>query len=181
MIIFMGVAGSGKSTMGHLLAAHLHCPWVSTGNLLRQKMDAKTQQEMLRGKIISDDQTLEVLDEEFRRIGAAQNQFILDGSPRTMRQAQWLAEKAQAGELKITATIHLKVSLETAKQRLLARQRPDDHDQAIAERFREYESSVKPILDFLNKEGYKIHEINASQKPQEVAADIQKALGVYES
>jgi len=178
MIVFMGLAGSGKSTQGHLLAAHLHCPWVSTGNLLRAKMDQKTQEEMLKGKIISDEQTLGVLDEEFRRIGADQNQFVLDGSPRTMRQAKWLVEKDHAGELKITAVIHLNVSEEAAKKRLLARQRPDDHEQAIAERFREYEEAIVPIIKYLTDEGYKVHEIDANRPPDEVSADIQKALGL---
>ena len=178
MIIFMGLAGSGKSTMGQLLAAHLHCPWVSTGNLLRAKMDQPTQAEMLKGKIISDEQTLAVLDEEFRRIGADQNQFVLDGSPRTMRQAQWLVEKDHAGELKITGVIHLKVAQDTAKKRLLARQRPDDHEQAIAERFREYDEAIVPIIKYLTKEGYKVHDIDADQPPEKVSADINGALGL---
>jgi len=178
MIIFLGLAGSGKSTMGHFLAAHLHCPWVSTGNLLREKMDAKTQEQMLRGEIISDEQTLAVLDEEFRRIGAHEHQFVLDGSPRTMRQARWLVEKDHSGELKINAIIHLKVDKETAKQRLLSRKRPDDHDQAIAERFREYDEQILPILDFLSGEGYKVIEINAGQPPAQVEADIEAAMGI---
>lgn len=178
MIVFMGLAGSGKSTMGQLLAAHLNCPWVSTGNLLRAKMDQKTQKEMLKGKIISDEQTLGVLDEEFRRIGADQNQFVLDGTPRTMRQAKWLVEKDQAGELKITAIVHLNVKKEAAKERLLARRRPDDHEQAIAERFSEYDDSIVPIVKYLTKEGYKVYEIDANQAPDKVSGDIQEALGL---
>lgn len=178
MIIFMGVAGSGKSTLGQLLAAHLNCPWVSTGNLLRQKMDAKTQAQMLKGEIISDEQTLAVLDEEFRRIDASQTQFVLDGSPRTMRQASWLVEKARGGELKITAVIHLEVSKEIAKARLLARKRPDDHEAAIAERFNEYDKNIVPIINYLESEGYKIHHIKSDRRPEEIEADIDKALGV---
>lgn len=178
MIIFMGLAGSGKSTMGQLLAAHLHCPWISTGNLLRQKMDAETQAKMLKGQIISDEKTLEVLDEEFRRINAAQGQFVLDGSPRTMRQAKWLVEKVRGGELKIRAIIHLNTSQELARQRLLARRRPDDHTAAIDERFREYDSAIVPILDYLRQEGFDVHEIDGGRKPQLVEADIEKALGV---
>jgi adenylate kinase len=178
MIVFMGVAGSGKSTMGHLLAAHLHCPWISTGNLLRQNMDKETKSKMLRGEIISDDLTLAVLDAEFRRIGADRTQFVLDGTPRTMRQAKWLVEKDKSGELKLTAIIHLNSSKEIAKSRLLNRQRPDDHEQAITERFREYDNSIIPILDFLAGEGYKVHAIDAEQSPNKVEADIEKALGV---
>lgn len=178
MIIFMGLAGSGKSTMGQLLAAHLHCPWISTGNLLRQKMDRATQEQMLRGEIINDDHALAVLDEEFRRIAAHQNQFILDGTPRTMRQAKWLVQKDKEGELKINAVFHLNIDPEKAKERLLTRKRPDDHEQAIAERFREYEEAILPIINYLNEQGYKVHEINADQKPAKVEDDIEEALGL---
>lgn len=178
MIIFMGVAGAGKSTLGQLLAAHLHCPWVSTGNLLRQKMDAATQTQMLKGEIISDEQTLGVLDEEFRRIDASRHQFVLDGSPRTMRQAEWLVEKAKGGEFKITAVIHLEVSKEVAKERLLSRKRPDDHDVAITERFREYDENIVPIIKYFEKEGYKVHHINSETNPERIEADIEKALGL---
>jgi len=178
MIIFMGLAGSGKSTMGQLLAAHLQCPWISTGHLLRSHMDKDTQKQMLRGEIISDEKTLTVLDEEFRRIGAHQKQFILDGTPRTMRQAQWLVNKDQTGELKITAVVHLVIDETKARERLLKRQRPDDHEQAIIERFSEYEKSIKPIVKYLTAEGYKVRDINADQKPQAVEEDIEQALGL---
>jgi adenylate kinase len=178
MIVFMGVAGSGKSTMGQLLAAHLHCPWISTGNLLRQKMDSKTQSQMLRGEIVNDEQTLQVLDEEMQRIDASQSQFVLDGSPRTMRQAKWLVEKAKSGELKITAVIHLNISKDIAKKRLLSRKRPDDHEQAIAERFREYDEAILPIINYFTAQDFKVHEINGEQKPQQVETEIEKALGI---
>lgn len=180
MIIFMGLAGSGKSTMGHWLAAHLHCPWISTGNLLRQHMDKETKEQMLRGEIISDEHTLAVLDAEFRRIGAHHNQFILDGTPRTMRQAEWLVQKDKQGELKINAVIHLNIDKGVAKQRLLARKRPDDHEQAIAERFREYDEAIVPIVSYLTREGYKVHQINSAQNPAQVEAEIESALGINE-
>lgn len=178
MILFLGIAGSGKSTQGHLLAAHLHCPWVSTGNLLREKADAATQKRMLRGEIISDEETLAVLDEEFRRIDASQNQFVLDGSPRTMRQAKWLVEKSKNGELKITAAVHLTIDQSAAHDRLISRQRPDDHEAAIAERFSEYEQNIKPIINYLKAENFKVYNVEGNDPPAKVAADICKILGV---
>lgn len=172
----MGLAGSGKSTMGQLLAAHLHCPWISTGNLLRQKMDASTQAEMLKGKIISDELTLQTLGEEFRRIGAANQQFILDGSPRTLHQAEWLVGKHNDGELKISAIIHLQVPRDVAKKRLLSRKRPDDHEAAIAERFAEYDKQILPIIDYLKTAGFKVYDVDSNRSPEEIEKAIEKDL-----
>lgn len=178
MIILMGLAGSGKSTQSQLLAAHLHCPWISTGGLLREHMDQNTQADMLQGKMVDDDKTVAVLTSEFERIGAGTNECILDGSPRTMRQAEWLVSQAKAGKIFITAVIHLNVSKQTAEKRLLARRRPDDYISAIAERFKEYDTSILPILDLIKQRGFQIHEIDAEKPAEEVQSDILNALGV---
>ncbi len=178
MIIFMGVAGSGKSTMGQLLAAHLNCPWISTGNLLRQSQDPATQAVMLEGKIISDEITLGVLEREFERIDAAHCQFILDGSPRTQFQAEWLMNKVKNGQLKIDAIFHLIVPKDVAKKRLLSRHRPDDHEEAIAERFAEYDQQILPIINYFNSEGIKVHDINSEALPENIEVELEKVLGI---
>lgn len=179
MIIFMGLAGSGKSTQGQILAAYMRCPWISTGNLLREyNFDANVQKQMLAGAIISDKQTIEILDKELKRLDVANKECILDGSPRTLEQAKWLVSKASSGELKITAVIHLKISAEASKQRLLARQRPDDHEEAIAERFREYETNIKPIIHYLSDSGVKIFEIDGERPLADVAGSIVNDLGI---
>lgn len=179
MIIFTGLAGSGKTTQGQILAAYMHCPWVSTGNLLREhNFDPEIQKQMLAGEIISDEITLKVLGRELKRINAAKKECILDGSPRTLEQAKWLLAKVEAGELKIDAVIHLKISLRVSKERLLARQRPDDHELAIDERFREYETNIKPILRYMKDNNVKVFDIDADQSLPDVAADIVKDLGI---
>lgn len=172
----MGLAGSGKSTQGQILAAYLHCPWVSTGNLLREyNFDADIQKRMLKGEIIDDSLTLKVLGAELSRLEVNKNQCILDGSPRTLTQARWLVDEFKDN---IEAVVHLKTSEATAKARLLARHRPDDHEAAIAERFGEYETNIKPILKYLGDNGLPVFEINGEQPLPAVAGDIVKALGI---
>lgn len=176
MIIFMGLAGSGKSTQGQILAAYLHCPWVSTGKLLSEyNFDAAIRKQMLAGEIIDDSLTLKVLGAELGRLEASKKQCVLDGSPRTLTQAHWLVDQFESN---ITAIIHLKMSVATAKARLLARHRPDDHETAIAERFEEYETNVKPILEYLSASGMDVFEINGEQALPAVTSDIVKALNI---
>jgi adenylate kinase len=177
MIVFMGLAGSGKSTQGQLLAAHLHCPWLSTGGLLRQyNTDPKVQKKMLSGKVIDDRTVTSVVDAELRRIEAANNECILDGFPRSLAQAEWLADKIQKNQLKISAILHLQASKQTAKTRLLARHRPDDNEAAIAERFTEYDKVIKPIVDYFRSQGFEVHDINGESTPEETAEAITSAL-----
>jgi adenylate kinase family enzyme len=95
-----------------------------------------------------------------------------------MRQAEWLVSKAKDKELDITGVIHLKLSEERAKARLVARHRPDDHEAAISERFNEYHNTVEPILEYLSKEGLPVYDIDADKAPAVVQASVQEALGI---
>jgi adenylate kinase len=172
------MAGTGKSTQGQILAKDLNCSWISVGNILRAYLSIKYAEKMLAGELISDQELFPLLEREFNRIHAEREEFILDGSPRTMEQARWLCDKVKAGDFKMTAIIHLNANQEVAKARLLSRGRPDDYEQAINERFAEYEKVILPILGYLQNQGFEIHEIDAEQPEAKVAADIEKALNL---
>ncbi|MEX1995523.1 MAG: nucleoside monophosphate kinase [Candidatus Saccharimonadales bacterium] len=176
MIIFMGVAGSGKSTQAGILAAKLSCPRLGVGDLLRAHMSGEESQKMLAGEMVPDEKLLPLLEKEVKKYG--NQEFILDGSPRTMTQAKWWVAKSRDNQLSITAVIHLSSDFGTAKGRLLARHRPDDTETSIAERFNEYQNTIKPILDYLKKAGIKIHEIDGGQPQNRVADEITAVLGV---
>lgn len=178
MIIITGIAGSGKTTQGQILANRLGCPWFSTGQMLRDNMhDPKVVKQMLEGEVIDDSVLLPLLKKEFKKLGADKNEFILDGSPRTLYQARWLADLAEKQEIFITAVIHLKASKDVVRQRLLARGRPDDKESAIAERFSEYDKAILPILGYLGQKGYKVLEINGNEPIKDDAVAIEQALG----
>ena len=55
MIIFMGVAGSGKSVQGRLLADTLGLPWLSTGEFLRMLISGQRRKDMQAGKLLDID------------------------------------------------------------------------------------------------------------------------------
>ena len=62
MIILMGVAGAGKSLQSRLLADEYGYAWISTGEILRVLITGKRRQEMLSGKLLSDDEMIQVMD-----------------------------------------------------------------------------------------------------------------------
>jgi adenylate kinase len=180
MIILMGVAGAGKSMQGRLLADEAGYPWLSTGELLRVLITGKRRLEMLEGKLLSDDEVIKVVDTVIGLIDNSQ-EFVLDGFPRTIPQADWLLEQVKMGRFKLTATFHLIASDEVVKSRLSKRGRMDDTSTAINKRFEEYEAMTLPILKHLDKLGKPIVDIDASKEPMDVHADIMKFLSAYNS
>lgn len=175
MIVFMGVAGSGKSVQGRLLANELGCTWLSTGEFLRQHVTGKRREEMLEGKLLGDDEIIEMFGQAFDKMDP-KKPFILDGFPRTLPQAKWLITKHEKGEVRIDAIIHLVASKELVKNRLLRRGRQDDTDKAIAERFKEYESLTLPSVAWFKEENIPVYEIDGEREVQEVHDEIMKSL-----
>lgn len=175
MILLMGVAGAGKSMQGRMLADEHGYAWVSTGEILRVLVTGKRRQEMLQGKLLNDVEVVELIDKVFELINTHE-EFVLDGFPRTIPQADWLIRQVKKGRFDLTAVVNLVATKEAVMDRLTSRGRPDDTEAAISERFAEYEEVTKPILEHFREEGIKVHEVDASQTPQEVRDCILKLL-----
>lgn len=172
----MGVAGSGKSMQGRMLADQLALPWLSTGEFLRMLISGDERRDMLAGKLLDDEEIISLVQKIFTVVDVEED-FILDGFPRTFGQADWLLNQVKYGQLSISGVVHLQASEEAVLKRLLGRGRQDDTKDAITERFREYEESIKPILAQFKEAGIAIHEINGEQEPGAIHQDIMKALG----
>lgn len=171
MILFMGVAGSGKSTQGRMLADALALPWLSTGEFLRMLIAGEKRTEMLRGKLLDDREIIAMLQKIFSIIDTSK-EFVLDGFPRTDQQASWLLSQYQHGQLAINAVIHLTATEEVVRQRLIKRGRLDDHQTAITERFKEYRESILPILKQFREAGVIVCDIDGEKPVPEVHKTI---------
>jgi len=175
VIIFMGVAGSGKSVQGRMLADEKGYPWLSTGEFLRMLISGQKRKDMLHGKLISDKEMLQIVQKIFSMVDVSQ-EFVLDGFPRTSEQADWLVNQVKHGLLKISAVLHIQASEEVVRDRLLGRGRPDDHDDAIAHRFKEYQGAILPILEQFKQAGIRVFEINGEQDVLLVHKEIMGVL-----
>lgn len=95
-IVFLGPPGAGKGTQAAALSKELGVPHLSTGDLLRAAVAARSplgleaQGHMDAGRLVPDDLVVRILNE---RLAApdAKGGFLLDGFPRNLAQAERLA------------------------------------------------------------------------------------------
>ncbi len=172
----MGPAGSGKSTQGHQLADEYGYAYISTGEIFRVLITGRRRSEMLEGKLLSDGEVIRVVDKVLEIIDTKE-QFVLDGFPRTKPQVDWLLEQVQAGRFEPPVVVDLEVSEAEIRDRLQKRGRLDDSEEAIAQRFQQYEDVTRPILDYMQEKGWQINRIDAGRQAQAVYRDILRALG----
>ena len=175
MILIMGVAGAGKSVLGRRLADEFGLPWLSTGEFLRMLVTGERRREMLAGKLLDDSEMIALADKIFHMI-ETNEEFILDGFPRTADQAEWLYAQHKAGLIKISCILHLEASEDVVAERLLSRGRQDDTREAIAKRFAEYQAVTVPILKHYEDKGIKVNHINGENDEETVHTEAAKLL-----
>src|ERR1044071_4763121 len=94
-IVLLGPPGAGKGTQSKRITAHYHIPQVSTGDLLREHVKQGTplgiqvHDLLAKGELVSDHLVCDIVAWRLREPDA-QRGFVLDGFPRTQKQAAWL-------------------------------------------------------------------------------------------
>jgi len=125
-IVLLGAPGSGKGTQAKRLMADRNIPQISTGDMLRAAIAAGThfgqqgQDIMASGQLIPDDIMLGIVSERLNQSDAA-NGFILDGFPRTKKQALDLEALLDTMEKPLDAAILMDVDLNILMKRLTGR------------------------------------------------------------
>ncbi|HVC36650.1 MAG TPA: nucleoside monophosphate kinase [Candidatus Dormibacteraeota bacterium] len=175
MIILMGLPGSGKGTQGKMLADQHDLHLISMGELVRLYVTGDRRQRMLAGELLDDEEVIKILDQVLKTL-PTDEEFVLDGFPRTPVQAEWLIEQVHAGRFQIDEVFYLSASTETVKRRLKNRGRIDDKDDIINERFREYEQLTRPLVEWFRQHDIKVTDINAERTAPEVNDEVIKYL-----
>ncbi len=94
-IILLGPPAAGKGTQAKLIAETFGIPQISTGDILRANVARKTdlglkaKAIMERGDLVPDELVCDMVAVRLQDVDCARG-FILDGFPRTVRQAEWL-------------------------------------------------------------------------------------------
>ncbi len=122
-IVLLGPPGVGKGTQARELAERLGVPHVSSGDLFREALAARTplgieaQKYLDRGELVPDSVTVGMVAERLAKRDCVQG-AILDGFPRTIGQARaldtFLAQRGTA----VAVVAHINASLETLLRRL---------------------------------------------------------------
>src|SRR4051812_33634673 len=125
-IILVGAPGAGKGTQAASLAADLQIAHVASGDLFREAVKAGTplglqaKGYMDKGELVPDDVTIGLVLERIKEPDAAKG-VILDGFPRTRRQAEALDQALKDASGQIDRVVYLEVPQDVLLGRLSGR------------------------------------------------------------
>lgn len=205
-MVFLGPPGAGKGTIAKLAKDYFGIPHISTGDLFRENIKNETElglqvkSILASGGLVPDSVTIEMVRNRLAESDCKKG-FILDGFPRTIPQADALAEMTT-----LDAVVDFQLSREEVVKRLSGRrlcpstgrsyhiiynppkiegkddetgedliQRPDDREEAIVHRLEVYDEQTAPLIDYYKKKGL-IRDVDASAKPSEVFELFKKVL-----
>ena len=181
-IVLLGPPGSGKGTQGEKLSDELGYIRLSTGDMLREavrnqtELGKKAKEFMDAGALVPNDLIIGLMKE---KIAQAEGGVILDGFPRTVEQADALAE-----QLDVDLALNLDVDDEELISRLTKRrscpqcnavyhlvskppmkegvcdkcgselyQRDDDTEATVSNRLKVYRENTMPLIDYYADKG----------------------------
>ncbi len=187
--IFFGRSGSGKGTQAELLINYLQerkheVLYIETGRAFREFMQQDSHTARLTRDMLSGGGLLPVFlpvwiwAEKLVRYYNGTQDLVLDGLARRMTEAPVLDSALKFYGRHDCKIIHVNVSRDEAKKRLLGRGRGDDIDEAhVNERLDWYDRDVLDVMDyFADKKGYEFLDINGEQSVEEVFNEIKQAL-----
>ncbi len=125
-IVLMGPPGCGKGTQGKMLESRYGIPQLSTGDMLRAAVAAKSpvglaaKAFMDRGALVSDEVIIGIMRDRLAASDCAKG-YILDGFPRTVAQAEALDAMLTETKQGLMGTINLDVADEEVVRRLSGR------------------------------------------------------------
>ncbi|XP_041815888.1 GTP:AMP phosphotransferase AK3, mitochondrial [Chelmon rostratus] len=179
--VIMGPPGSGKGTVSARITKTFGLKHISSGDILRANINAKTELGLLtkscidQGQLVPDDVMSRLILSDLRGLDS----WLLDGFPRTVSQADALDEACS-----VDTVINLNVPFQTIKQRLTSRwthlpsgrvyntdfnppkvpgfddvtgeplvQRDDDTPETVTRRLKAYETQTEPVLEYYRSKG----------------------------
>ena len=203
-IIFLGPPGAGKGTQAQIVCQKLGIPQISTGDMLRAAIAARTETGMKakaymdKGQLVPDGVVIDIVKERLAKDDCRKG-YILDGFPRTVEQAKALGSFAR-----IDAAINLDVPDDVLVKRLSGRrvcplcgapyhvdrlngestckvdgtpliQRDDDKAETVQNRLQVYHQKTAPLIGYYEEAGL-LKNIGGGLTLEEISEEIFKTL-----
>jgi adenylate kinase len=184
--ILFGPPGSGKGTQAEIISERFSLPHVSTGQMLRDEVDAGTELGrevgpiMESGGLIPDDMMVRIIEHRLSEPDAQQG-VLLDGFPRTVPQAKELDDMLERTGREIGVVLFFDVPEDELRKRIAHRSdidhRADDTPEAFVKRMREYEAKTAPVLDYYEERGTRIEFVNGHAPIEAVTDSVLTIFG----
>ena len=183
-LLILGPPGAGKGTQAKRLAEHLNLSHLSTGEIFRANMKQGTELGKLasgyidRGDYVPDEVTDSMVEDQIKRTDGG---ILLDGYPRTIKQALTLTKILERTQRELDIALNLTVDRDLIVGRMLHRaeveHRPDDTEEVIRHRIEVYHQQTEPVISHYANSGV-LRTVDGSGSIDEVWQNICNELGV---
>ena len=185
--IIFGPPGSGKGTQAARIEKEFRLKHLSTGEILRAEVASgspigkEAGRIMAAGDLVPDELIVDIVRGRLPEAETGAG-VLLDGFPRTVRQAQaldaMLADEGHALDFVIALDVPEAELVERLLHRARVEGRADDTRQAIAERMHEYHKLTESVLDHYSRQGVPVKRVDGLGSPEEVFGRIRRAIGI---
>ncbi len=179
-LVLLGPPGSGKSTLGQILARERGIPHISVGDLVRQEIASGSErgralaQQTEGGDLASPELVRDLVQDRLGREDASRG-FILDGYPRQPEQLAEFRELDQELGWDGVQVVGLKVTEEEVTRRLEGRGRADDRPEVVRHRMEVYREETEPVMNYFRVVG-EFTDLDASGPVDVVAARLRAVI-----
>ena len=190
-LILFGPPGAGKGTQAKIIIKKYNIVQISTGDMLREEVKLETDLGLAakvimdKGDLVSDEIIMSMIEKRIKKQDC-KNGFILDGFPRTSKQAVELDIILDKLKIKIDKVIEIDVNEDLLLKRITKRAsesdnlRGDDNSEILKNRISVYKKDTLPVLKYY-KNLNKLYTVDGMQNIEDVSKDILKLLHDYKS
>jgi adenylate kinase len=209
-LILLGPPGAGKGTQAERLQEDFPLAYVATGDMLRQAVKEGTdlgkraKEYMDRGDLVPDEVIIGVILDRLDDPDTGDG-FLLDGFPRTDKQAEALDEALKKVDRRLTAALLIDVPEDDIVRRLSGRrvcpnghtyhvehnppkkegvcdvdgeplsQREDDREETIRKRLDVYRKQTSPLIEYYDDHGI-LNRFDGTRSPTEVHDHLRATI-----